>query len=129
MPIYQNGMAGALKGAAFIFQFGSVCIVHLGDLSHLLTPEQLQQIGRIDVALIPIGGTYTMGPELAREVLQQLNPKLAIPMHYRDNLVLVETFGRGLATRRLDRDTVTISKSSLPATTEIVVLRPKGARE
>jgi L-ascorbate metabolism protein UlaG (beta-lactamase superfamily) len=129
MPIYQNGVEGALKGAAFIFQFDSLCIVHLGDLSHRLTPEQLQQIGRIDVALIPIGGTYTMGPELAREVLQQLSPKLAIPMHYRDNLALIEAFVRGLATRRLDSDTVTISKSSLPSTTEIVVLRPKGARE
>jgi L-ascorbate metabolism protein UlaG (beta-lactamase superfamily) len=70
-----------------------------------------------------------MGPELAREVLQQLSPKLAIPMHYRDNLVLIEAFVRGLATRRLDSDTITINKSSLPITTEIVVLRPKGARE
>ena len=129
MPIYQNGVAGALKGAAFLFDLGTLCIVHLGDLSHLLTPEQLQQIGRVDVALIPIAGTYTMGPELAREVLQQLNPKLAIPMHFRDNLVLVDAFVRGLATRRLDSDTVVIGKSSLPTTTEIVVLRPKGARE
>ena len=129
MPIYQNGVAGALKGAAFIFQFGSLCIVHLGDLSHLLTPEQLQQIGRIDVALIPIGGIYTMGPQLAREVLQQLSPKLAIPMHYRDNLALVDAFVGGLVTTRLDSDTVVLSKSSLPTTTEIVVLRPMGARE
>ena len=129
MPIYQNGVAGALKGAAFLFDLGTLCIVHLGDLSHLLTPEQLQQIGRVDVALIPIDGTYTMGPELAREVLQQLNPKLAIPMHYRDNLVLVEAFAKGLAMRRLDSDTVVIDKSSLPTTTEIVVLRPIGARE
>jgi hypothetical protein len=43
--------------------------------------------------------------------------------------VLIEAFVRGLATRRLDSDTVTINKSSLPITTEIVVLRPKGARE
>ncbi|MGH8072291.1 MAG: MBL fold metallo-hydrolase [Candidatus Entotheonellia bacterium] len=129
MPIYQNGVAGALKGAAFIFQLGTLCIAHLGDLSHPLTPEQLQQIGHVDVALMPIGGTYTMGPELAREVLQQLNPKLAIPMHYRDNLALVEAFARGLTTRRLDGDTLVVSKASLPTTTEIVVLRPKGARE
>jgi L-ascorbate metabolism protein UlaG (beta-lactamase superfamily) len=129
MPIYQNGVAGALKGAAFIFIFGTLCIVHLGDLSHTLTPEQLQQIGQVDVALVPIDGTYTMGPERAREVLQQLKPKLAIPMHYRDNLALVEAFGRGLATRRLDSDTLVVSKATLPASTEIVVLRPKGARE
>jgi L-ascorbate metabolism protein UlaG (beta-lactamase superfamily) len=129
VPIYQNGIAGALKGAAFIFNFGTLCIVHLGDLSHTLTPEQLQQIGQVDVALVPIDGTYTMGPETAREVLKQLNPKLAIPMHYRDNLALVEAFVTGLATRRLDGDTLVVSQSSLPTTTEIIVLRPKGARE
>jgi L-ascorbate metabolism protein UlaG (beta-lactamase superfamily) len=129
VPVYQNGVAGALKGAAFIFNFGTLCIVHLGDLSHTLTPEQLQQIGQVDVALVPIDGTYTMGPEIAREVLQQLNPKLAIPMHYRDNLALVEAFGRGLSMRRLNSDTLVVSMASLPARTEIVVLRPKGARE
>jgi L-ascorbate metabolism protein UlaG (beta-lactamase superfamily) len=129
VPIYQNGIAGALKGAAFIFDLGTLCIAHLGDLSHPLAPEQLQQIGRVDMALIPIDGTYTMGPEIAREVLQQLNPKIAIPMHYRDNLALVEAFVRGLATRYLDSDTLVVSKSSLPATTEIIVLKPKGARE
>jgi L-ascorbate metabolism protein UlaG (beta-lactamase superfamily) len=129
VPIYQNGVAGALKGAAFIFNLGTLCVAHLGDLSHPLTPEQLQQIGRMDVVLIPIDGTYTMGPETAREVLKQLNPKLAIPMHYRDNLALVEAFVTGLATRRLDGDTLVVSQSSLPTTTEIIVLRPKGARE
>jgi L-ascorbate metabolism protein UlaG (beta-lactamase superfamily) len=128
VPIYQNGVAGALKGAAFIFNLASLCIVHLGDLSHRLTAELLQQIGQVDVALVPIDGTYTMSADIAREVLQQLNPKLAIPMHYRDNLTLVEVFARGLPTRRLDTDTLMVSKSSLPGTTEVVVLRPKGAR-
>ena len=128
MPIYQNGVAGALKGAAFVFDLGTLCIVHLGDLSHPLTPEQRQQIGHVDVALIPIDGTYTMGPETAREVLQQLTPKIAIPMHYRSNL-LVEAFVRGLATRYLNSDTLLVSKSVLPPTTEIIVLRPQGARE
>ena len=129
VPIYQNGVAGALKGAAFVFDLGTLCIVHLGDLSHPLTPEQLHQIGRVDVALVPIDGTYTMGPDTAREVLQQLTPKIAIPMHYRDSLSLIEAFVRGLTTRRLNSDTLPISKSSLPTTTEIIVLRPQGARE
>lgn len=129
VPIYQNGVAGTLKGAAFVFDLGTLCIVHLGDLSHPLTPEQLHQIGRVDVALIPIDGTYTMGPDTAREVLQQLTPKIAIPMHYRDSLVLVEAFVRGLTTRRLNSDTLLLSKSLLPATTEILVLKPQGARE
>jgi L-ascorbate metabolism protein UlaG (beta-lactamase superfamily) len=129
VPIYQNGVAGALKGAAFVFDLGALCIAHLGDLSHPLAPEQLHEIGRVDVALIPIDGVYTMGPEIAREVLQQLNPKLAIPMHYRNNLALVSAFVRGLTARYVDGDTLVVSKSTLPATTEIVVLKPKGARD
>ena len=129
VPIYQNGVAGALKGAAFVFDLGTLCIVHLGDLSHPLTPEQLHQIGRVDVALVPIDGTYTMGPDTAREVLQQLAPKIAIPIHYRDSLFLVEAFVRGLTTRRLNSDTVLLSKSLLPATMEVLVLRPQGARD
>ena len=129
IPIYQNGLQGALKGAAFVFDLGTLCITHLGDLSHTLTPEQLKQLGKVDVALIPIGGTFTMPPQTAREVLQQIKPKVAIPMHYRDNLFILQSFVEGLPTRRPDSDTLVVSKATLPAKTEIVVLRPKGARE
>jgi L-ascorbate metabolism protein UlaG (beta-lactamase superfamily) len=129
VPIYQKGVLGNDKGAAFVFDLGPLCLVHLGDLSHPLTPEQLHQIGSVDVALMPIGGVYTMGPETAREVLQQLNPKIAIPMHYRDNLVLLQAFVDGLPTRHLGTETLILSKASLPATTEIIVLRPRGARD
>lgn len=129
VPIYQNGVQGALKGAAFVFDLGTLCLVHLGDLSHKLTPELLKQIGKVDVALVPIGGTFTMPPQTAREVLKQLKPKIAIPMHYRDNMFILNLFVEGLPTRRLQIDTLVVAKPSLPATTEIVVLKPKGAWE
>ncbi len=129
VPVYQHGVVGAIKGAAFVFEFDPLCIVHLGDLSHTLSPEQLQHIGQVDIALVPIGGLYTMGPELAREVLQQLQPKMAIPMHYWDNLARVEAFTAGWPTRWPDSDTLQISKSLLPASTEIVILRPARARQ
>lgn len=129
IPIYQKGLGGALKGAAFIFDLGTLCIAHLGDLSHPLTPEQIKQIGKVDVALIPIGGTFTMAPDTAREVLEQLTPKIAIPMHYRDNLYILETFVKGIPNRRLKGDTLTVSKATLPAALEIIALRPNGARD
>lgn len=129
IPIYQNGVQGALKGAAFVFDLGTLCITHLGDLSHPLTPEQVKLLGRVDVALIPIGGTFTMPPQTAREVLQQIKPKLAIPMHYRDSLFILQSFVEDLPTRRPDSDALVVSKATLPAKTEIIVLRPKGARE
>lgn len=127
IPIYQNGAEGALKGAAFIFDLGTLCIAHLGDLSHKLTPEQLKQMGKVDVALVPIGGVFTMPAEAAREVLEQIQPKIAIPMHYRDNLALVRVFTQGLNARYVRGDTLLVSKSSLPPSTEIVVLQPRGA--
>lgn len=128
VPIYQKGTRGALKGAAFVFDLGTLCIAHLGDLSHTLTPEQIKQMGRVDIVLIPIGGIFTMPPRTAREVLQQIKPKIAIPMHYRENIFILASFAKGLSIRRLKSDTLVVSKSSLPATTEIVVLRPKGGR-
>ena len=50
-------------------------------------------------------------------------------MHYRDNLTLVRQFGQGFRVRYLDNDTLTVSKSNLPPSTEILVLKPKGARD
>ncbi len=130
IPIYQNGVdGGSLKGAAFVFDLGTLCIAHLGDLSHPLTSEQIKQIGKVDFALTPIDGRFTMGPDIAQQVLGQLKPKIAIPMHYRDNLSLVREFSKGFKVRYLDGDTMTVSKSSLPPSTEIIVLKPKGARD
>ena len=126
LPVYQQAFGNALKGAAFMFDLGALCIVHLGDLSHTLTPEQLKQMGRVDVALIPIGGVFTMPPDTAREVLAQIKPKIAIPMHYRDNTYILDSFLQGLRARRPDSDTLVVSKAGLPTTTESVVLRPKG---
>lgn len=129
VPIYQNGLEGALKGAAFIFDLGVLCIAHLGDLSHTLTPEQLKQMGRVDIALIPIGGVFTMPAQTAREVLLQIKPKIAIPMHYQDNFYILEPFIQGLPTRKTQSDTLVVSKPALPSTPEIVVLRPRGGRD
>lgn len=130
VPVYQNGVnGGSLKGAAFVFDLGTLCIVHLGDLSHLLTPEQIKQIGKVDIALTPIDGRFTMGPDVAQQVMGQLKPKIAIPMHYRDNLSLVREFSKGFKVRYVNGDTLTVSKSSLPSSTEIFVLKPRGARD
>jgi L-ascorbate metabolism protein UlaG (beta-lactamase superfamily) len=76
--------------------------------------------------MIPIGGTFTMPPDTAREVLTQLKPKIAIPMHYREDLSLLGMFLKGMPHRRLPSNTLVVSKMALPAQTEIVVLAPYG---
>ncbi len=126
VPVYQQAFGTALKGAAFVFDLGVICIAHLGDLSHPLTPEQIKAFGKVDVAMIPIGGTFTMPPDTAREVLQQLKPKIAIPMHYREDMSLIGMFLKGFPSRRLPGNTLVISKMALPPSTEIVVMTPIG---
>ena len=128
VPIHQNAESlQGIKGSAFVFDLGSVCIAHLGDLSQKLNEQQIKAFGKVDVALTPIGGYRTMAPDLAREVLGQLKPKIAIPMHHRDNPYLVRQFSAGLKTQILKTDTLVISKDTLPSSLEIRVLQPRGA--
>ncbi len=127
VPIYVSRPYGGLfKGAAFVYDLGRLCVAHLGDLSHELTPRQLKQFGKLDVALVPIGGRTTMGPRTARAVLGQLKPKIAIPMHYRDDLGRVRIFSEGFPTRTVPDGSLAVSKAALPRNTEIIVLGYRG---
>jgi hypothetical protein len=128
VPIHQNAeVIEGIKGSAFVFDLGTLCIAHLGDLSQKLNEQQIKAFGKVDVALTPIGGGRTMGPDLAKEVLAQLKPKIAIPMHHRDSPYLIQQFSAGMKTRMLNTDTLTVSKGALPVPTEIDVLQPRGA--
>ena len=128
VPIHQNAeIQEGIKGSAFVFDLGTLCVAHLGDLSQKLNDQQIKAFGKIDIALTPIGGYRTMGPDLAREVLVQLKPKIAIPMHHRDNPYLVRQFAAGLKTQILKSDTLVVSKDALPSSLEITVLQPRGA--
>lgn len=129
VPIYQQQFGNALKGAAFVFDLGPLCIAHLGDLSHKLTEDQVKAFGKVDIAMIPIGGTFTMPPDTAREVLQQLKPKIAIPMHYRESTYLLDMFVKGYPHKYLNKHAMTFSKAALPPPTQIVVFTPWGMRD
>ena len=61
---------------------GDLCIAHLGHLHHRLTKEHLDELGRIDVLMVPIDGAYTMGMPLMVEVVKQVQPEIVLPMHY-----------------------------------------------
>ena len=124
VPIYQQRHGLALKGAAFVFDLGALCIAHLGDLSHKLTDKQVKAFGKVDIALIPIGGTYTMPPDTAREVLAQFKPKIAIPMHYRESSILLDMFVKDYPHKYLNTYKATFSKTALPPPTQIVVFTP-----
>ena len=128
VPIHQNSeFIEGIHGSAFVFDLGQLCIAHLGDLSQKLNEQQIKSFGKVDIALTPIGGGRTMGPDLAREVLAQLKPKIAIPMHHRDSPYLIRAFTAGIKTQIMKTDTLVVSKDGLPSSLEITVLQPHGA--
>ena len=80
------------------------------------------------IAMIPIGGSFTMPPDTAREVLQQLKPKVAIPMHYRESTMLLDMFVKGFPNRYLPNHSHAFNKEALPSATQIMVFTPWGMR-
>lgn len=109
----------------FVFEIANLCIAHLGHLHHTLTPAQLGAIGKIDVVLVPVDGSYTLDLEGIVEVLHALKAPLMIPMHY---------FNRYTLDRFLDRvrkewdvevaaiPSVVLSKTRLPDKPKVLVL-------
>lgn len=71
------------RNAAVVWIQAGITICHLGDLVEPLTPEQVEQIGHPDVLMLPIGGHITLDGEEARRVVEQLQPHVVIPMHFR----------------------------------------------
>ncbi len=125
VPAYHDKSQGLQRGknAIFVFRVDGICIAHLGDLGHVLTPSQLKLLGKIDILLVPVaGGMYTITPAEAREVTKQVNPKIAIPEHYWWEGA-VEQYTKGFPrVRALNNSVLRISKSELPQSTEIVVM-------
>ena len=85
IPCFHDDRQGALRGEnrITVLEAEGLRLVHLGDLGHALSAEQLAEIGKPDVLLIPVGGHYTIGPAEAEALVRALEPRLAIPMHYR----------------------------------------------
>jgi len=130
VPAYHDKSQGLQRGknAIFVFRVDDICIAHLGDLGHVLTPDQLKMMGKIDVLLMPIaGGYFTVTPTEAREVTKQVNPKIVIPMHFWWEQA-VQEFVQGMPkVKMLTTPLFKIAKSDLPTTTEVVVM-PWGQR-
>ena len=82
---FHDDAQGAKRGENTIraLTADGITVVHLGDLGHLLSAEQIAAIGTCDVLLIPIGGTYTLDIAQAKQVADQLSPRVIVPMHYR----------------------------------------------
>ncbi|TSC75361.1 MAG: hypothetical protein G01um101430_456 [Parcubacteria group bacterium Gr01-1014_30] len=82
---WHDEKEGAERGSNTIYTLEAedLRLCHLGDLGQKeLTSEQLEKIGQVDILMIPVGGVYTIDAKGALKVMSQIEPKIAIPMHY-----------------------------------------------
>ncbi len=129
---YHDDSQGKERGENTIFCFSvdGVKVCHLGDLGHMLNKEQIDEIGDVDVLLIPIGGVYTIDAKMAGSVIEDLKPKVAIPMHCKTSkcnwpLNTIEDFIAGKANvKNMNSSEIELQAGKLPQATEIVVLEP-----
>jgi L-ascorbate metabolism protein UlaG (beta-lactamase superfamily) len=82
---FHDKVSGARRGKNTIYNFkiDEINVCHCGDLGHILSSNQIQEIGNVDILLIPVGGGVTINASDAVEVIKQLKPTIVIPMHYR----------------------------------------------
>jgi L-ascorbate metabolism protein UlaG (beta-lactamase superfamily) len=125
VPAYHDKSQGLQRGknSIFVFRVDNICIAHLGDLGHSLTPAQLKMLGKIDILLVPLaGGRFTIPADEAREVTKQVGPRIAIPMHYWSEGAVENYIQGNPQVRKINGPVLRISDAELPEPTEVVVL-------
>ena len=109
----------------FIFEVANLCIAHLGHLHHTLTQQQLNEIGRVDVVMVPVDGNFTLDLDGMVEVLHALKAPLMIPMHYFSAFTLdrfLQRVRQEWEVEIAEVPSAVVSKTSLPAKPKVLVL-------
>lgn len=84
-PTFHDNKKGEERGknTIFVIEAEGLRLVHLGDIGHQLSDDLIEEIGDVDVLMIPVGGVFTIGPKEAIEIISKVEPYFVIPMHYK----------------------------------------------
>ena len=107
-------------------------LVHLGDLGHTLSADEVDALDGVDILMIPVGGFYTIDPAAAVSVINEIEPSIVLPMHYGRTELSAKTFG-SLATRdaflkeigkedAVPQPKLTVTHDKLPEQMQVVIL-------
>jgi L-ascorbate metabolism protein UlaG (beta-lactamase superfamily) len=130
MPTFHDGEKGKTRGknTIYLMEIDELSVCHLGDLGHTLTAEQAEELGNIDILLLPVGGVSTINASGAAEVVRQLEPKVVIPMHYKTLLLKreldpVDKFLTEMGVKEISpQPKLSVTRANLPLTTQVFVL-------
>ena len=127
---YHDAEGGRSRGknTVYLIQVDEILVCHLGDLGHVLTAEQVEEMGDVEVLLLPVGGVSTINAPLAAEVVRQLEPRVVIPMHYQTpalkwKLEPVDRFLKEIGVEEIkSQPKLSLTKASLPESTRVFLL-------
>ena len=141
IPSDHDDQGGQVRGSNMIFvvETEGLRICHCGDLGQMLTDQQMEAIGHVDILMVPIGGVYTIDAKGAREVVRALNPKVVIPMHYRTDLAGDELDGPETFLEYMTQDEYAVSMhhaktqqytiADFPKRYKVLVMEPTCGKE
>lgn len=127
---FRDGSSGveAGKSVSFAIEIDGVHVMHLGDIGHLLTEERIGDIGTIDIACVPLGGTLT--PTETAALVAQLDPRIVVPMPVceddADCAEALRKFFHEMGAEPVTQPKLSVTASSLPSETTTVLLESRG---
>ncbi len=130
IPTFHDNVMGAKRGknTIYVMEVDEIAVCHLGDLGHVLTDDQVEELGEVDVLLLPVGGVSTVNAATAAEIVRQLEPRVVVPMHYKTpelkwELEPSERFLKEIGAKQVDaQPKLTFTRTNLPDGTNIFLL-------
>ncbi len=117
------------NNTVYLMEIDELSVCHLGDLGHILTDEQVEELGHIDILMVPVGGKTTLDAQAAAELVRKLEPSVVIPMHYKTDAVSMELdpvdrFLKEIGINGIEpQPKLLLSKSNLPQNTQVFLLQ------
>ena len=130
-----EGDPSGKRNTAYVIEMDGLRLCHLGDVSSSLTTRQVEGLTPVDVLFLPVGGVCTVEVPEAREMVQRLDPRVVIPMHYRlpglsVGLQGLDVFLREMGLRDVQPQArLNVTSSSLPPEMRVVILEAQGLRD
>jgi L-ascorbate metabolism protein UlaG (beta-lactamase superfamily) len=127
---YRDEQRGALRGrqTSFVVELDGLHTIHLGDVGHLLTEEKLGDIGSVDIACVPVGGS--LSATKAAELVAQLDPKIVVAMPVCDEeaacVEALAKFFHEMGGEPTPQPKLSVSISTLPDETTAILLESRG---
>jgi L-ascorbate metabolism protein UlaG (beta-lactamase superfamily) len=116
------------RNTIYVFDYDGITVAHLGDLKDTPTQSEIESLGTINVALVPVGGGGGLNAAKAAEVISLIEPNLVIPMHYstpaaKVSLDALNKFIKEMGLSKPEpQPSLKVTRSGLPSETHVVVL-------